>query len=307
LDDGRLSNAAPGASVEAMIAHGVVLVGAWICGDSRGAVFENGELRALEPPSNVTLEGHGCFGTDINDHGDIVGICGTNLIPVIWRAGVPEVLSTPYAGSGGLPRMINNEGMIVFDGPVPHAINAAGEVTEIVLPEPDDRYDIWDLNNVGQVVGRVGRAGEASHAFVWQAGVLTMLPDDGAPQSLAAGINDWGQIVGALDQRPVLWDGDVIVDITPDSGEPFRGDHAVDINNNGTVIGWFVDAGAKRAGVAYTYDAGVFSWLDGFDNSYPSAINDAGQIAGHTTGHYQGGYAAIVWSPTCYGPCCDTR
>jgi probable HAF family extracellular repeat protein len=302
LDDSLRWAIAPYAFAQAINGRGVVLVDAQVCSDSRGAVFENGALRPLEPPTTVEIDGPFCMGADINDDGDIVGTCGMNAVPVIWRAGVPEALATPYAGA--TPQMINNAGTIAFNGPVPHVITAAGEVTEIVLPQPDDYYEIWDMNNVGQVVGRVARHNQEAHAFVWQAGVLTMLPDQGATQSLAAGINDQGQIVGAIDQRSTLWNGDLIIDITPNSGERLIGSHAIAINNHGTAIGWFVDTGARRFGAAYTYDAGVLTWLPGFDNSYPAAINDAGQIAGSTMGYYEIGYAATVWSPACYGPCC---
>jgi probable HAF family extracellular repeat protein len=53
------------------------------------------------------------------------------------------------------------------------------------------------INDRGQIVGNSSLATGATHAFLWENGVITDLGTLGGANSQALGINDRGQIVGS--------------------------------------------------------------------------------------------------------------
>jgi probable HAF family extracellular repeat protein len=140
------------------------------------------------------------------------------------------------------------------------------------------------INNAGVIVGTASTGGtDVGHAVRWQAGVARDLGTLGSGAfSEARGVNSIGTIVGSssTDGGGLLGthafrftDGTGMVDLTPQ----FDDAHAEGINDSGQVVGW-------RNGRAYRLTGSTFTDLGvptGYAQSFATAINASGQVAGH--------------------------
>jgi uncharacterized membrane protein len=289
-------------TARAINAAGDVVGDATLCDRRRTILYRAGTLLELDPiPGALTT-----FGWDINDEGDVLGgVDGGGVF--VWRNGVTTVLSGIGAGS---PVAINNAGQVLGTDEDGAFIWDAGLVTRLEL----DRYAwVTDLNDRGQVTGFYQYSNLG--AFVWEGGVLTPLPPlPGDDYSHAAAINEIGQIVGSSVKhgvgRAVLWDSGVPVDITPPTDYPLRGAAGVGINEHGVVLGSFQEDGPRQNSAGFVFDHGLTTRIFPEDQTVgaslsPSAINDAGEIAG-TTAFWTGSpNQATVWSRACFGVCCE--
>jgi probable HAF family extracellular repeat protein len=208
---------------------------------------------SLEPGSPLFFEA-----SDINDAGQVVGQC-SGLTPTracVWESGNPivdlGVVDPPNTFS--VPEAINASALVVGWG----AIGSTGGIRGLSwsglagtpndlgeLGGGEDRSIAFDVNDVGQIVGR-SNAGSGDRAVLWDGGPpidLGELPG-GENHSEAFGINDLGEIVGVSGDgsgdRGVLWDT---------TGGPYHLNDRLDASGAGYEI----------------FDA--------------RAINDAGQIA----------------------------
>lgn len=175
-----------------------------------------------------------------------------------------------------------------------------------------------DLNDLGQVVGQTydPSAGYQSRAVLWNGNDVVALGTLGGAQSGATAINDLGQIVGWANKADGARSGFLINPEDSDGNRipdrwfrdfdangandlmielPIPGQGAVGINNNGQIIG-STDGGESYLWTPTTRNgpAGSFTPLD----FWPSAINDAGQVAGtdyvaDTCGNYLN--HAVLW------------
>jgi probable HAF family extracellular repeat protein len=135
-------------------------------------------------------------------------------------------------------------------------------------------------------------AAPAREAPGYQVTDLGTLP--GVPDSTAVAVNDRGDVVGQSGGRAVLWRQGRIVDLGT-LGGGYSG--AVDVNEHGDVVGQ--SELAEGVGIhAFVWRGGQLvdlSPLPGFPNSYATAVNDRGDVAGFSVG--DGGITAVLWRP----------
>lgn len=202
-------------------------------GTRRGVLWRGGIMSALEP-----LPGDGeSTANDINDLGEVVGSSGTGFQtrPVRWSGGMPMFL-------GGLDSPV---------GPsAANAINELGDIVGIAYANLGGRPFLWrngvmseldsagatgpalDINDHATVVGTRISAGRPI-ATLWVDGVRSDVSS--AAWSIAAGINNRGQVVGysgatGATIAGTLWDGGAATIL--------GGTVAYDINEAGQALGY---------------------------------------------------------------------
>ncbi len=248
-------------------------------------LWQNGVMTKLP-----TLGGANGIANTINNRGDVVGNAENDtkdpgcpvfqFKPVIWENGKIQPLPT-YAGDPvGAALAINDNGQAVgISGPCSafnpnlglylvdaHALLwENGVVTDLgSLGGPAGTFGgnhACAINNKGQVVGHSDLTGDTTfHAYVWtrETGMkdLETLPGDFA--SLALGINDKGEIVGAslsatFSERAVLWENDVMTDLNTliPANSALYLQQAESINASGQIVGFGVtSAGAVHGFLA---------------------------------------------------------
>jgi probable HAF family extracellular repeat protein len=179
--------------------------------------------------------------------------------------------------------------------------------------------------------------GHTCVGFIWKVGLMSPLPTLGGPNGFAAGINDFGRIVGwaennfhdptcagangrnqVLQFEPVIWgaDGKIQKQLPPLPGDPDGA--AVAINNAGEVVGisgtcdQAVGRFSAKHAVAWQNgtvrdlgDLGGVAW------NTPDAINNLGDVVGFSNlpGGNPGGFHfhAVYWPKSGSGPDCGGR
>lgn len=201
-----------------------------------------------------TLGGVSSYATAINDRGEIVGYSGEHAF--LWESGVMAGLGTlyPSCSAGGGSRAM-------------------------------------DINARGQVVG-YSWCDSRSHAFLWEDGVMMDLGTLGGERSAAHGINNRGQVVGWSQTadgqyHAFLWQRGVMTEFGAPGGVFIT--HAADINESGQVVGTCYTADGKSPGCLW--EKGRVTTLSVLQESYPSAINNRGQVVGET----EVGDIAVLW------------
>ncbi|MFS0699501.1 hypothetical protein AB6N24_05960 [Cellulomonas sp. 179-A 4D5 NHS] len=128
------------------------------------------------------------------------------------------------------------------------------------LSAPSQQHAVArDVNSSGQVAGWVN-GDTVPHAVVWQPdGSMTLFPDDRYPSSSATGINELGQVVGT--------GGGMYTAIRPFVWDVATGQ-----------VTWLGALGTGNA-------------------AYGQAINDAGQVVGHSRLQTEGPARAFLWDP----------
>jgi probable HAF family extracellular repeat protein len=287
--------AGQGSGVAMAINNQGTVCGMWT-GPTGAFCWRDGHLTELQPlpgDDNVAVEG-------INARGQAVGLSQSTATfrrtAVVFVDGLAHEVTIPQS-TGSTASDIDNAGDIVGSYTTRAGENMAfvyqhGEVRDLgTLGQTVRNSGAAGINNRRQIVGTsyidtpTNSGSFQSRAFLYQQGAMTALATPAGFSSVAARINERGQVIGRLerndasweDYRAALWDKDGLK-VLLDQASDARG-----INNRGQVVGGVLTG---SGGFFYEPGKGVRSLNDLIDTStgwnivYAQAINERGQIVG---------------------------
>ncbi|MFZ5551040.1 MAG: hypothetical protein ACOZJX_20245 [Pseudomonadota bacterium] len=267
----------------------------------------------LPPPGDLGLLNNGPYASArvITPGGDAIGnaLDGVTLTTrqALWSQGSVVAWSDCCASGLGVPRAINrwrevagyNEGG--FDT-YPVSWSGAGVAIELPgLPGGNGRGAAGGINDAGLVAGHTrGPDGATRHAVLWQHGVLVrdlgFMGQAGpglANQSMAHGLNNQGQVVGASlvgsEFHAFLWQDGTFTDLGPGA--------ALGITEDGQTI-----FGTAPGLIPVVWRNGVRAYLPALGGGgiayghTASAMNNKGEVVGFAPSRkppYQD--TAVVW------------
>lgn len=238
-------------------------------------------ITALGSLGGVTSDGFNGVATSINKSGQAVGysyIDNVNRHAFLYSNGTMIDIGS-FGGYSGA-NAINDRGMVVgfasdqVNGRAHAFLYADGVMTDIdpYLDFSKSESDARDINNRGQVVGDfLTEDQSATHAFIYGKQGFTDLGSEDSPFTVALGINDKEQIVGATDvpytdicfdlnqvafpcikfkQHAFVYEKGQITDLNTLITPPQDGwelTWAFDINNQGKIVGYGLNQGKFRA------------------------------------------------------------
>ena len=236
----------------------------------------------------------------INDAGQIVGayVDANHLMHgYIYSNGTYTIIDDPLAGTNGpYPQSggstggtqafgINNSGQIVgeyfdSDGALHGFSYSSGAYTTLDAPQGGGTY-ASAINSSGQIVGLY--FGEPN-GFLYSNGAYTTLPTYLSGYYQVTGINDAGQIVGMTYSgglpNAFLYSNGVFTSLSDPLGT--NGTAAVAINNNGQIVGYYLDSSNVQHG--FVYSDGIYTTIDdplGTHGTVLTGINDLGEVVGY--------------------------
>lgn len=151
---------------------------------------------------------------------------------------------------------------------------------------PGANFQVWALNQTGQVTGYFSDSTHAAHAFLFDSGTITDLGTFGGSTSIGYAINNLGQIAGES-----YYGGDAVIHAffyangnVQDLGT-LGGSYssASALNDSGQVVGGSTTATSSSTH-AFLYANGAMSDLGTLGGNYSSAfaINSSGMVAGES-------------------------
>jgi probable HAF family extracellular repeat protein len=152
-----------------------------------GFVYSNGTYTTLDVPVPGTRFTEA---TGINDAGQIVGVyvVGNASFGFLYTNGSYTTIQPAYG--------INNAGQIVGTYNNSGFVYSNGTYTTLNVPG-SDATSATGINDSGQIVGTSIVAGPKNHGFLYDGGTFTTFSNPSAPDdTLALGINNLDQIVG---------------------------------------------------------------------------------------------------------------
>lgn len=210
------------------------------------------------------------------------------------------------------PVDINNQGLILgLTKPQGNGVGlwTRGHVTSLPLPRDMNFCEPEALNDAAMAVGIASGKRDNSRAVLWKNGRAVLLS---RRESGAMDINNAGQVVGSIGDRAVVWEAGRARDLGGTAGD------AALINDRGDILvaGWTwmrePDLGdhtyrAVRHGSRYALREildrvpnAVLERLDPGSSEFslfPTALNNAGEMAGNNRGHGDYNYRAFLWRP----------
>jgi len=256
----------------------------------------------------VTLPTLGGLESDamaVNNSGEVVGDSQApdgSIHAVLWKNGILTDLSEGWFFSSA--DAVNNGGDIAgtssaLTGSFQAELWVGGGKALSLGDLGGGSSNAYGLNSSDQVVGKSSTQHSASHAFLWQKGVMADLGTLGGPTSEAVSINDSGAAVGEATtgqdvDHAVLWQAGHIRDLGTLGGATSS---AAGIDSAGQVVG--VSTLQSGSSHAFVWENGVMIDLNtllapgsGWVLEYATAISTGGQVCGFGT--YNGGYADFV-------------
>lgn len=203
-----------------------------------------------------------------------------------------SILSSPYRGTWIWDGSYSNrlDDIPGTDGTIAMAVNGAGQVSG------------WSY-----ILNSGGAAASAS-AILWDGeAMIDITPDTVAFGDRAKGydVNDAGHVAGVYipfpfeglgRERAFFWNGTTLFNLGTLGSDWFLSSQAIAINNADQVIGW-ADTGFGRN--AFLWENGAMRNLTPSSiNSYPSAINNSGQVAGSMRNSAGTGNTVFFWDGT---------
>jgi probable HAF family extracellular repeat protein len=281
-----------------------------------GVVTDLGSLCAGCPTDQSIAYG-------INNAGVIVGIAlnaAGRQVAVAWQGGVISVLPGLENQDSAIAVTLNDAGVIVGQACGTDGCRAVRWASVTSTPELlSDAYPYalaYDINAAGQIVGYA--SGAFQQAFLWDSGVMTILPDGpgcveyGYNQTQATGINDAGVIAGnALfscdgSQQAVKWVGGVLQGLGSLVGPNGNSASPIGtINDAGDIAGASVNVDGCTAPVLWSQGATIaLPYLyEGQPDveycttgAYVYGINNSGQLVGLALTETSGFATATLWS-----------
>jgi uncharacterized membrane protein len=129
---------------------------------------------------------------------------GTYQHGFLLVSGTYTAIDAPFAGAAGTAaNAINNRGVIVgawypASNDTSHGFTLHNGVYAQVPDYPGSTAEWpWNINTHCDIVGYIDDASNATHGFLLHNGTYTLLDPPGSVYTIAIGINDSGQIVGA--------------------------------------------------------------------------------------------------------------
>jgi len=297
-----------------------------------GTLWQNSEIDREGANEWGQVVGYSATETPDPNAEDLCGFGNTNIcLPFLWQFGEMTPLPT-LGGNNGEAFGINNYGQVVG-----FAENNTQDLTCLPYFYLQEEAFLWQngkikslppftgdpdafaiaINDNGQATGGSGNCFYDFHALLWQDGKVINLGNLGGTQPGLYGIslNNQGQVVGLSSLtgnttfHGFLWQkrtGMIDLGTLPGGGASA----AININNNGQVVGWSCDQSFDECAVATNFRAVL--WQNGgitdLNTLIPPdsplflfearAINDQGQIAGFALQISTGEYHAFLATPT---------
>lgn len=251
-------------------------------------------------------------GQSINNSGTVVGYIAGNPSGFVYQTSSQSIKYNPYEISD-----VNDRGQFISVQPNPGSRDGVGYLSSA---DGSNRVNLKGsygsslplaLNESGQVVGSVGTLQGGSDAVIWdsQGSFISLgaMTDQFNWFSQAVAINESGTVAGyrVTDNNKAgafIWsEGTGIVDLgsVSNSGSPYGGQRATDINDRGEVVGtygfdqsfyWSQDTGMVRLGSLIESDYPYIYSLSAM------SINNVGQIAGFA--RIGSTFHAVLLTPT---------
>lgn len=233
-----------------------------------------------------TLGGTRSFGSGANKRGTVTG---TSLLTgnqqrraFIWRAGEMEDLGTLGGGHSSNSWPPNDRGEV------------AGNA-ELATADPLSA----DICGFG--------TDRACRGYVWRDGSMRSLPSLGGSNSLAAAINNRGQVFGAAETEqltdcgylprqflPVVWERFAVAQVLPLVGDDQNGS-AYTGNRRGQIIGFTERCNANAHAVMWQDGVAIDLGNLGGTTAYAFGINERGQVTGFSTLADESLFHAFLW------------
>jgi probable HAF family extracellular repeat protein len=214
---------------------------------------------------------------------------------VFTEYSAPKSQSTQFYGRNGSAANAGSYQDVKYPGHVHGFLLTGGQFTAINYPKAANTW-LFDVNQVGAVVGSFSAGASTTKAFMLVNGQYTTIAYPGAQATYAWAINNNGQVVGAYGTGFVnngfLWQNGKFTTINYPKSK--YGTVLTGVNNSGVIVGNHVSAD-ESFGVIYENGAFKNIVYDGAHYTMAGGINNNGLVSGQIffKGGSSMGYTAV--------------